>query len=262
MRRPLAALYVVLALGAAAPVSANDDDWTTRLGFGGYASNSPYVGTDTTRILSPIASFRWQGFTVGTTGVSYRTGGLELTLNSATFDYNLDERTRLRVGIVSKSAPYSSGGDPLLAGLTREGWQEAVIGVSSQATEATVLTLDLGRDLSGTVNGGEVTVSSKTRLSLGPLPLDAQVGMNWKSEDMAMYLYGVKPGEATGARAAYSPGASLSPFISLQAAVPLGENVAAFTGLRVEALPSNVTASPIVARGLVGSVSFGVGFQF
>lgn len=262
MRRPLAALYIALGLGVAAPALADEDDWTMRLGFGGYAANSAYIGTQTTRILSPIASFRWQGFTVGTTGVSYRTGGLEVTLNRVTFDYNLNEQTRFRIGVVSKSAPYDEGGDPALAGLSRSGWQEAVIGLSRQMTDETELTLDLGRDLTGTVNGGEVTLAGKTRLSLGPLPLEAQAGINWKSEDMAMYLYGVNAGEATGTRAAYTPGASLSPFISLQTAVPLGDNMAAFTGLRLEALPSNVTDSPIVARGLVGSVSFGVGFQF
>ncbi len=262
MIRSIAALYVALSLGGAVPVLANDDDWTMRFGVGGYAGNSPYVGSETTRILSPIASFRWRGFTVGTTGVSYRTGGLELTLNSATFDYSLNERTNFRLGVVYQGAPYTSGSDPQLAGLNRAGWQEAVLGFRSQPTDATELSLDIGRDISGNVNGGEITLAGKTRVALGPLPLDAQIGMNWKSEDMAMYLYGVRASEATGTRAAYSPGASLSPFISLQAAVPLGENVAAISEFRVEALPSNVTSSPIVARSFVGSLSFGVGVQF
>ena len=73
-------------------------------------------------------------------------------------------------------------------------------------------------------------------------------------------MYGVTGAEALIGRPAFDPGATTSPYIGMNASLPVSSRVRVFGTVQADFLDPAITDSPIVTED--ATLSLGVGIQF
>jgi outer membrane protein len=94
------------------------------------------------------------------------------------------------------------------------------------------------------------------------LGLRPMLGLNWRSDNLNNYYYGVRAREATANRAVYRSGRSVNPYAGVALDYQLAERWSIFSLFRNEWLGNEITDSPIVDQDSKISVILGLLYRF
>jgi MipA family protein len=215
----------------------------------GIASVSPYVGEHDTTAALPLLAWNSDAFSVSTAE------GLRLTV------FN---RADLRFSVVvsPRFSAIDSSDSSALAGMEREITADAGLLVELTQSDTFSLSFRAVTEATDQHNGQEISVSARQMLRIGNVPIILGGGLDWQSDDLAEYIYGVRSSEATTTRPEYAPGDVLAPYVSVGTMIPVNDRMRIIGSLKAEFLPDNVTDSPIIDEDIVTSVSIGAVFNF
>jgi len=112
-------------------------------------------------------------------------------------------------------------------------------------------------DLLSEHEGQEAKVSLSKKFKFWPIVIEPGINVEWQSQDLVDYYYGVRSGEVRAQRGAYFPGEAINISPELALFVPLSRKWLVFCGARVDFLDDEITDSPIVdkdytVKGIVG----------
>ncbi|MEM8656984.1 MAG: MipA/OmpV family protein [Pseudomonadota bacterium] len=245
-RQPLCAcLLAALALVATPSLAQQPTGFTLGVGVG--IGNDPYIGDDTE--ISPVPLIRYQGenFSVGFDGITYQ------VLQRDAFTLSGIAAPRI-FGLVFADADELDGIDRDIT---------VDLGISARYDSGFLFGgAKFLQEVTGEHDGQELTLELGTRIPLGPVPLSLSAGVDYQTESLSRYLWGVRGSEAIAGRDAYSPDGVLIPFVSASAFYPVSSNVSLTLGARAQFLPDEVTDSPIVDEDQVYTGFLGIGYRF
>ncbi len=126
--------------------------------------------------------------------------------------------------------------------------------------------LDCVIDALGNHEGHEARLSYvipfRGAFGIKKLGLRPMLGLNWRSENLNNYYYGVRAKEATASRTAYKSGSSVNPYAGVTLDYQLAERWSIFSMFRNEWLGNEITDSPIVDQDSKISVILGLLYRF
>lgn len=229
---------------AEAPAAEQDEGgWT--VGGGAAYFSSPFRDADD--VIAPIPYFLYEGenLSVGLFGVSYR------LIDTGNFAILAIAAPRFQI-----TEPRDS---PFLTGMKKRGTTlEGGLGAEFNSDFGN-LRLEAQADLLDKHKGAQVSLTYSLAFQLGPVGVMPSIGVAWQSADLADYYYGVRPGEATAARPAYTVGDAVVPSIGLDLNYPISKRTSLVALTSVEYLPKTIHRSPIVndetsAQAIIGVV--------
>ena len=210
------------------------------------AGASPYVGEGTSIAIRPILGLRTTTFDIGT--------------NGATAHIAQGERAALDIFLKPRFFALTHSDSPELAGIDREVTLDAGLSYALDFAQGTRLNLSFAHEITGEHHGQEADLRLTQRFVLGAITLGLYAGAMWRSQDLSRYLYGVTSAEALIGRPAFDPGTTTSPYIGVNASMPVSPRVRVFGALQADFLDPAITDSPIATEDT--SLSLGVGIQF
>jgi outer membrane protein len=126
--------------------------------------------------------------------------------------------------------------------------------------------LDWVADALGESDGHEARLSYvmpfRRAFGMKKLGLRPMLGLNWRSDNLNNYYYGVRAREATANRAVYRSGSSVNPYAGVALDYQLAERWSILSLFRNEWLGNEITDSPIVDQDSKISVILGLLYRF
>ncbi len=229
-------LLCVLGLFHGPAAMAQEGPQGLFVGGGVFVNQTPYEGDNTTVLPLPFITWRGERWAVFGPAISYQA-------------YR-DETLTLGGTVRWRSRPVGGRfrGDDL-DGIRRKDSVEAGLDLAYRLPwRGMALRLGTGTDLLDRHGGTEVNVGIRFPQRFGPVFGSLELGANWQSSQYANYHWGVARGEATGDRAAYSPGSVLNPRVTLNGYMFLSERSSIFLLYQYTWLDSDVQRSPIVTQ--------------
>ncbi len=118
-------------------------------------------------------------------------------------------------------------------------------------------------DVSDRTHGQEVTAEAGYGMGLpGGGSIGFKAGARWRDADLGTWMYGVLPGEERADRPAYTVQQGFTPFTGVQVGYPIVGGLQGMMSAEVEYLNGRTAASPIIARRIVPSATFGLFYSF
>lgn len=205
------------------------------VGAGVIGRSSPYVGSDTT-VLQPIPAITYNGERLQWLGPNVQYG---LTGSGK---WRLAASASYRIGV------YEESDSAALAGLgDRDGTVMAGLGFRYEMPGGVNFLLRYEHDVLDKIGGGAATARVSKGFQAGWLRISPQLQLNWLSDDLTNYDFGVSPDAATPTRPAYNTGSSMSYEAGISSFIELTEDWRIILSLSAEFLPDEVSNSPIVA---------------
>jgi MipA family protein len=149
-----------------------------------------------------------------------------------------------------------------LTGIDRDHTLDGGVQLDFDLSEATGLVAKAVMEVTDEHDGQEVMLALQHRLFLGQVPLMVDAGLKWQSEELSNYLYGVRDSEATGTRAAYSPGEVAISYPSVGTAVPISDKARIIGAVRADFLSDEVSDSPVIDKDVDATMTLGLAFSF
>lgn len=241
-RHSLAATLILVG----GPTLAQDSP-TFAVGLFGAASTSPFDDNTTDTAILPDIEVSGDSYTIGLSGLSYD------VIQTETFALSLRAAPRFF------DDPSEVDG---LEDIERDIAVEAGLGAEYRIGMV-ALGLEALGDVSDTHEGTALRASLGTALPVTErLGVAAEIGATWMDSKLATYSYGILPDEARGTLPAYEIDEAIIPFLGIQARYGLTDQVALIGAVSVEALPDEVTDSPIVTRDTVAAAMLGMRYEF
>lgn len=233
--RVVAFLSAVLLSTSAAVAQPPADRPRFSLGIAAIASPEPYEGADADILVVPAISVSYKRFYFRGITAGYRLW--------ESGDWSADLIARARFG------GYDESDSPALRGM-EDRRKSADGGIELEWERERVLGIRLTptTDLLDRSGGQQVTLDVYSPWRFGPVRLDAGLGAEWQSDDMANYYYGVRPGEARPGRPAYEPGSAVNLTAGVSLFTPVSRRLLLQSFLRYERFDANIEDSPIVDR--------------
>ncbi|GAA6152273.1 MipA/OmpV family protein [Pseudoteredinibacter isoporae] len=135
------------------------------------------------------------------------------------------------------------------------------IGVSHEADWGE-LSFSVGGDISGAHDGYTAELAYAFPISLGPVRVQPGIGVQWVSEEVNQYFYGVRQQYVRPDRAFYRPDAGVNYSAGVTAIYPFMKRHSIIVNAEYEAFSTEVTDSPIVDRDNTFSVGIGYVYRF
>lgn len=246
---------MVLALLVAAPAVASSDPFADVLetgGFGvgyGYTRMRPfYRGSDRNHDNSLL--YLWEGDTFYLHGSR---AGLKVNWDTWRFDAFVRHRFE---GFTQDAVPTSA-----LGMAPREPDIDAGLALRRKFSWGTPYA-EVTRDISSRSEGLELRLGYWNEWRRGRFTLRPHAALSLRDSDLNDYYYGVRPGEATPARPAYSAGAGVDSEIGLYATYRLSEGLHLFGNVTAGRRSATVRASPIAEDRFDTAVTLGVLYDF
>jgi outer membrane protein len=214
------------------------------------SGNSIYQGVDNVLRVYP--------------SIEYRKGPWELGLANGIKYKVLDgKKIEFDVQLSPSFGPYESGDSSSLSGMNRDATADFSLGSKYQIASGTNLNLRAGMEVTREHDGTFVNLSLNQFIFpfLGN-PVFADIGVKRYDAKKSKYLYGVYDSEVISGRAAYSPGATMTPYLGINSFFPITERISGFVRLNMDFLPSKVKDSPIVSESTSVLALFGVSTTF
>ena len=123
------------------------------------------------------------------------------------------------------------------------------------------LRVEVLHNVDGASHGSEARLRLEKEVQRGGLRLWPQAVLSLRDRKLNDYYYGVRATEANATRAAYVAGSGLNLQLALYAVYPLGSRWLLLGGVSATQWASDVTGSPIVARGLQAAATFGLLYE-
>jgi outer membrane protein len=209
------------------------------VGIGAIGRSSPYLGSDTT-VIKPIPAITYNGERLQWLGpnIQYGLAGSDWWRLAASASY--------RIGV------YEEDDSPALAGMgDRQGTLMAGLGMRFEIPGGVNLLLRYEHDVLDKIGGGAATARVSKAFQAGRFRISPQLQINWLSEDLANYDFGVAADVATPTRPAYRPGSAISYEAGIGSFIELTEEWRIFLSISAEALPGEISDSPIVDDDVV-----------
>lgn len=216
-----------------------DDRWT--LGIAVSSEDSPYAGEGMRTRPFPFVTYQggriyWVGATLGVK--LWETERFRLDANfSGRFDgFDSGDLGRAELAAngvdIDRLEDRDHGADAGLAARWELGGNDIIVRAMA--------------DITDTSEGYEVSADFGRRFRVGRVTLAPGIGVQWLSDDLADYYYGVRSTE-TFSGLAYQPDSAVIPRVSLGFAVPLGQSKWRVQGLvQYRFLPDELSDSPLL----------------
>lgn len=124
------------------------------------------------------------------------------------------------------------------------------------------LQAELMHDIGGFSKGSEFRLGYTYNLRSGPWSLRPSLSVALRDARLNNYYYGVRPGEATPDRAAYSPGTGLNTTLGLFGSYDLTQRWRLLAGVSATVLDRQIKDSPIVQKRVLPGVYVGAAYDF
>ena len=204
------------------------------VGIGVIGRSSPYKDSDS-NVSQVIPAVTYFGERLQWVGPELRYGLV------GSDDLRLALTASYRIGV------YEEGDSPVLEGLgDRDDTLLAGLGLVYEVAGGVELDLRYEHDVLDRIGGGAAALSASKGFQIGIVRLSPRLGVNWLSNDLGDYDYGVPESAAEPGRPAYSVDDSVSLEVGLSGLVELSENWRVAINFAVEYLDDEVTDSPIV----------------
>ncbi len=205
------------------------------VGVGVIGRSSPYVGSDTT-VLNPIPAITYNGERLQWLGPNVQYGIL------GTGRWRLAASASYRIGV------FEEDDSPALAGMgDRDNTLMAGIGFRYELPGGVNLSMQYEHDVLDKIGGGSASARVSKGFQAGWLRLVPQLQVNWLSDELTNYDFGVTARAATLTRPAYNTGSSVSYELGFGTFIELTEEWRIVVNVAAEFLPDRITDSPIVA---------------
>ena len=219
------------------------------LGAAMIGGQSAYAGLSTTQRIVP--------------SLSYEMGNLKIGLPDGV-NYTFLDRGALALsaGLTPNLRPFDEAKSSALSGMERSFSVDATLGASFTVARGSTLRLKYGSEITNE-NGGQVaTLSFSQFIPIAGQPVILSAGAKWQDAKRSKYVYGVYAEEVTSTRAAYDPGATVVPYVSVNTFFDLTDRVNAFVNVSATFLPDSVTDSPIVSEKTTLTAILGLAYRF
>ncbi len=193
--------------------------------------------------------------------LAYDTAKLHIGFDGISYRFLARSDVTLGVALGVRADPDFPDG-ALFDGLERDSAIEAGLFARYEIGTQAYIAGSLMQDVSSAHHGFEADLSVGTEHALGMVNLDLSLGGKFRDGDLNQYLVGVSSGEANGRRAAYTPGASVIPYIEVTSSVPLSDNITFVGAVSYQHLGSAYEDSPLVDHSNTGSLDLGLVYQF
>jgi outer membrane protein len=208
-------------------------------GVGVIAQTSPYRGSGHT-IVQPIPAISYVGDRLQILGPSARFGLLNLG------DVRLAATASYRVGA------YAEDDSDALHGLgDRDDTVMGGVAVQAELPAGVVLAAGYEHDVLDRAEGGQGRIKLSKAFQRGMVTASPQLAVDWLTEGLAQYEFGVPPDQARDDRPAYQPGDAIVPELGVNLFLELSGSWRIVLNGSVAFLPSELTASPIVDHSQV-----------
>ncbi len=223
--------------------------WT--MGIFGFSSDTPYGFRDTAG--APLIEYENEYFKLGLPSTEVKLPWIS----------NEQLSFGLTVDIFGSEGGYEASDATILHGMAERKsgvWAGATMNFRSEWVELSLKALgDLGGDSEGTSVEFEAshTFFVSDRFTISP-----KIGAVWLDDKTVDYYYGVRAGEATATRAAYTGEATVNVRLGVNFGYMLTERQMLMLDISATKLGSGITDSPIVVDDTVTSVGLGYMFRF
>ena len=222
-------------------------DQSNRFGVGIYADSARaiYDGHTGSDELNLEANF----------GLQYRGDKFNVDEEHASYKFFDNDKYQIEVIGAHIDRGYKASDSTKLSGMANRKSSWDLGGRVAAKTGMGIVSLAATGDVSGKHKGQEVDLKfSKDLFRKGPknnprsVSLDFEAGVLWQSDDVVDYYYGVKSGEATSTRAAYTGKAATTPYVGLTARTNIAQHVTFDIGAVYKHYPDEIADSPIVDK--------------
>jgi outer membrane protein len=216
------------------------------LGAGVLIYDTPYAGEDTRVTGVPVVW--WQGEHFFARGL--KAGAIIGKTDE--YEYNVFARPRL--------LGYDSSDSDALSGMEDRDWSlDMGVGMVYRPQSIKGAELDFGfsHDILNEHEGYDFKVTASKLFDLTPLFIKPSVGVEWQSEELVDYYYGVRPSEARVNRPQYTGNSAFNYLASCDFYLALSEEWLIVSSVGVWFLDKEIRKSPIVDEnqtitGIVG----------
>jgi outer membrane protein len=172
-------------------------------------------------------------------------------------------KTRLATTLTYRIGVYEESDSSFLLGMG-DRKDTAMLGLAYQAELPWGLegSVSFDYDILDEVGGSSAQFSVGKTFQRGIARLTPQIGVNWLSDRMSNYDFGVSATQARAGRPAYAPGAVWNPEIGLSTFVEVTRNWLIVGNLEAEFLDNSIRKSPIVSEDHVLKVFLAVNYVF
>jgi len=205
------------------------------VGAGVIGRSSPYADSNTT-VLKAIPAITYNGERLQWLGpnIQYGLAGSGWWRLAASASY--------RVGV------YEENDSVALAGMgDRDGTMMAGLGLRFEIPGGLNLSLRYEHDALDKIGGGAASARLSKGYQSSIIRFTPQLQVNWLSEELSNYDFGVSPQSATFTRPAYTMGSTLSYELGFGSFIEVTENWLIVLNVSAEFLPSEIVRSPIVS---------------
>jgi len=226
-----------------------DTDANLSVGLGVAWATSPFRGGDDKILPFPDISYQNGDFFIDVSGIGY-------TVYS-------QENCAITVIGSWHSGEYDSDDSSYLKGM--EDRKFAIEGGVAISTETFLGNIGITAlsDVSGHHKGQAVTAQYSIPFGGGDTwVVEAVAGLNWQSEKMVDYYYGVRRSEERDDRAYYEGKSTFSPSVGLNGAVEIYDNIFFQGEINYEFLGSGITDSPLIDDDYVLAVAVSLSYSF
>ncbi len=122
--------------------------------------------------------------------------------------------------------------------------------------------LTLASDISGKHDGYRVGLAYAYTFNLGRWMIQPAIELEWHSEEVNQYFYGVSKVDARAGRAVYKPAAGVNYGVAIEANYPLNQNHMIQLSAGYTQFSSEVEDSPIVDRDSTTEIGVGYIYRF
>jgi MipA family protein len=244
----LLALASSCAFASSDPFSGIAAEDGVAIGAGVRGERSPYRDAGTRHDFLPIYLYEGRRFYLHPTRVGLKLGPSE----ARRLDFFLRQRLE---GHPVEDIPAS------LAGMApRESGIDAGVGAQLGGAWG-VLFAEAMRDVTAASKGSELRLGYKYPWRSGNLWIRPHAMIGLRGAKLNDYYFGVRPGEATATRPAYTAGSGVMPELGVYAAYRLSERWRLLAGATVTRLPREAAASPIVELRTLRSLTFALAYD-
>lgn len=234
----------------ASPVVSQETPEGFSVGLGVAAGNGIFVGQDEKATALTIIRYDSNALSI-----SFPDGARVMLFDQGNFRIS---------GIVTPRLSAIGSSDSVdLDGFNRTLTADGGIQLRYNIAQQTRLSFRAVTELTNEHEGSEVNLSVSQALPIGNFPLRLNAGVNWQSEELAAYTYGVSAADtAASSFAQYEPGDIIIPHISIGTAIPINHRARALADVRAEFLPDKVSDSPIIDEKVSIGAFIGISYSF
>ena len=214
------------------------------------SGNSIYKGVDSVTRFYP--------------SIEYRKGPWDIGLaNGIKYSFFDNEKFEFDLQLSPSFGPYDSGDSSSLSGMSRQATADFSLGSKYEITSGTKLNLRAGMEVTREYDGTFLNVSINQFIyPLFGNPVFADFGIKRYDAKKSKYFYGIYDSEVISGRQAYSPGATITPYVGVNTFFPITERISGFVRLNMDFLPSDIKNSPIVSDSTSALMLVGVTTTF